>query len=123
MFYSCSKCGRIHKQGERCRAVKRIYNRTEADKLHNTNEWHKKAAQIKEDALHLCEVCRQEGIYNYKNLEVHHITKLREDPDGLLNDNNLICLCTRHHKEADAGILSADYLRELAAERIQGSGL
>ncbi len=65
----------------------------------------------------LCEVCKAQGVYNYNDLEVHHIEKLKDNPDGLLNDDNLICLCVYHHKQADAGELNADYLRELVKER------
>lgn len=117
MLVSCSKCGRIHKRGE-C-PVKRIYNRTDTDKLRSKNSWKLKATQIKEDALNLCEVCKKEGKYIYNGLEVHHITKLKEDPGGLLDDYNLICLCNYHHRQADAGEIPADYLRELAKERIE----
>ena len=116
---SCSKCGRIHARGIKCN-VGKTYRKTETDRLRSKNRWKVKAKQIKEDALHLCEVCKQEGIYTYNGLEVHHITKLQEDPGGLLEDTNLICLCTYHHKQADAGKLEKDFLRELAQKRIKG---
>ena len=57
--------------------------------------------------------------YNYNNLEVHHITKLSDDPSGLLDDDNLIALCVKHHKQADYGEVEADYLRELVKERVK----
>ncbi len=113
---TCSKCGKIHPRGYKCN-IGRIYTKTDDDKLRSTYKWTKKAKQIKDDALGLCEVCKAQGVYNYDKLEVHHITKLREDPDGLLDDNNLICLCSYHHKQADAGEIDADYLRKLAKER------
>lgn len=113
---TCSKCGKIHPRGFKCN-IGRIYTKTDDDKLRSTYKWTKKAKQIKDDALGLCEVCKAQGVYNYDKLEVHHITKLREDPDGLLDDNNLICLCSYHHKQADAGEIDADYLRQLAKER------
>ena len=116
---SCSRCGRIHTRGYRCNAG-RVYSRTDDAKLRSRYSWTKKAKQIKDDALGLCEVCRAKGLYTYDDLEVHHITKLRDDPTGLLNDENLICLCAYHHKQADAGEIDADYLRELAKRRING---
>ena len=85
--------------------------------------WTKKAKQIKEDALNLCEVCRAKGLYTYDDLEVHHIVKIRQDPTKFLDDDNLICLCTFHHKQADAGKIDADYLKKLANERIKRNGL
>lgn len=116
MYKSCSKCGRIHSYNYKCN-VGRIYETTEERKLRSSYAWTQKAKQIKEDAQGLCEVCRQEGLYTYDDLEVHHITKLKDDPNGLLDDDNLICLCVYHHKQADNGELDADYLRKLARER------
>lgn len=113
---SCSRCGKIHARSYKCN-VGRVYKKTEDDKLRSTWAWTKKAKQIKEDANGLCEVCRAQGVYTYDGLEVHHITKIREDTKGLLEDDNLICLCVRHHKEADEGEIDAEYLRELARKR------
>lgn len=113
---TCGKCGKIHERSYRC-INKRTYTRTAENKLRSTYQWTKKAKQIKNDAMGLCEVCKAQGVYTYDGLEVHHIEKLRENPDGLLNDDNLICLCTYHHKQADTGELNADYLRELVKER------
>lgn len=113
---ACSRCGRIHPRNE-CRK-KRIYPNNQERKMRSSYLWTKKAKQIKEDALGLCEVCKDRGGYNYKNLEVHHITKLSDNPEGLIDDNNLICLCVMHHKEADAGELKKEYLLELANKRI-----
>ena len=118
---SCSRCGKLHPRGFKCNIGKINPKRTETDKLHDQRKWKRKANQIKADALGLCEVCRAEGVLNYDRLEVHHITKLRDDPSGLLDDYNLICLCVYHHKQADAGEIDADYLRELARERVNNA--
>lgn len=113
---SCSRCGKIHPRGYNCN-VGRVYQKTDENKLRSRYAWTKKAIQIKDDANGLCEVCKAQGVYTYDNLEVHHITKLKDDPNGLLEDNNLICLCVYHHKQADAGEIEATYLRELVKER------
>jgi 5-methylcytosine-specific restriction endonuclease McrA len=113
---SCSKCGKIHPRSYKCN-VGRVYKKTDESQLRSKYAWTKKALQIKEDANGLCEVCKAQGVYTYNGLEVHHITKLRSDPNGLLEDDNLICLCVFHHKQADEGEISADYLRELVKER------
>lgn len=120
MLISCGRCGKLHPRGYKCNKG-RIYKKDDTDKLRSTNKWTNKAKQIKKDALGLCEVCRAHGVYTYKDLEVHHITKLRDDPNGLLDDLNLICLCVEHHKKADAGEIKADYLRELAKGRYYDS--
>lgn len=114
---SCSRCGKIHPRGYKCNVGRTYAKKTGDDKLRSKYAWTLKAKQIKADAMGLCEVCRAQGLYTYDNLEVHHITKLREDPNGLLDDDNLICLCKKHHKQADDGEISADYLKELVKER------
>ena len=113
---SCSRCGKIHARGYKCN-IGRIYANTEEKKLRSKYAWTQKAKQIKADALGLCEVCKDQGIYTYDGLEVHHITKLSDDPNGLLDDDNLITLCVYHHKQADAGLLDEIYLRNLVSIR------
>jgi hypothetical protein len=45
---------------------------------------------------------------------------LRDNPDGLTEDGNLVCLCRMHHRMADDGELGKAYLRGLAAKRVEG---
>lgn len=117
-FKACSKCGKIHPYNYKC-SVGVDYNRSKVaeDKLRSKYAWTKKSKQIREDAGNLCEVCKANGIATYDGLEVHHIEKLRENVDGLLDDDNLICLCTMHHKQADNGEIDPAYLRELVKKR------
>ena len=119
MFKSCSRCGKVHPTSYVCTVnkVRRDYVGTEERKLRSTNKWTEKSKEIREKANYLCEVCRDNGVYNYRDLEVHHIIKLTEAPAGLLDNNNLICLCQNHHKEADRGALGVEYLRQLAQQR------
>lgn len=115
---SCSRCGKLHPRGYKC-TYGRKADQSEEAKLRRKNSWKEKAKEIKKEALYLCEVCKDEGIYTYDGLEVHHITKLKDDPNGLLDDNNLICLCIFHHKKADAGEIKEDYLRKLVKKRYE----
>lgn len=119
MYKACSRCGKIHDSNYRCTVGKSYDNRykTDIDNLRNSNAWHKKAEEIKKEANYLCEVCKDKGIYNYTDLEVHHITKLRDNKDLLLDNYNLICLCWKDHKLADEGYLKSEYLRKLAMTR------
>ena len=117
MFKSCAKCGKIHSSNFICHESKRVFVKGNERKLRSTNKWTEKSKEIRERANHLCEVCRDEGVFTYKNLEVHHITKVTEAPDLLLDDNNLICLCQEHHKKADDGSLAKDYLIRLVEKR------
>lgn len=116
MYKSCSRCGKIHKYNEKC-SRKRIYKKTNESELRNTHDWHKKAEEIKERSKYLCSLCLEEGIYNYNSLEVHHIDKLEERPDRLLDNYNLICLCTKHHKEVENNLNIKDKLFKIAKDR------
>lgn len=114
MFRSCSRCGKIHDTNYKCNVGR---NNTNEAKLRNTHKWHSKAAEIKENSNYLCAVCKEEGRYTYDNLEIHHIVKIKDDPTKLLDNYNLICLCVYHHKLADAGKISKEYLLKLAENR------
>ena len=116
MYKACSKCGKIHPANVKC-DVGRTYNGGEERKLRASYAWQKKSMEIRDKAQHLCEVCRDNGVYTYKGLEVHHIDKVKDNPDRLLDDMNLVCLCTEHHKEADQGKLTKEYLIKLAEIR------
>lgn len=118
MLKACGYCGHIHKMGETCPTKPaRHYKKTSTDKLRNTYRWQRKREQIRQDAHYMCEVCRAEGHITTKGLEVHHIIKLNQAPDLLTDDDNLICLCTPHHKQADADEIEPAYLKQLAQKR------
>lgn len=121
MKKACSKCGKVHEYNFNCLHYKTKvdYKKYSSDesKLRNTYKWHTKAEQIKKDSKYLCAYCFTKGVYNYTDLEVHHITKLREDKTKLLDNYNLICLCKDCHKLADAGMIDKDLLFKLAKER------
>ena len=121
MYKSCSICGRIHPVGKGCKP-KRVYENTKQRELRSSYQWTEKSKQIREDANYLCEVCRDQDVYTYDDLEVHHITPIHEDESLFLNDENLICLCPEHHELAEKGKISRPYLMELARRRVQGHG-
>jgi hypothetical protein len=110
----------IHPYGQPCPRKKPTYRyeRTGADRLRFTARWKRKSLQVRDDAHWMCEVCRDKGKVTTDGLEVHHIEKLRDDPDGLIEDDNLVCLCRMHHRMADDGDIDKDYLRGLALARI-----
>lgn len=116
MFKSCSRCGRIHDINYKC-YVGKVYKKNKIDNLRSSYAWTQKAEEIKRASNYLCAICLQEGIYNYKELETHHIIKLQDDPDKLLDNYNLICLCKYHHRQADNGEIDQDLLLRLASER------
>ena len=120
MFKACSRCGKIHPKNYQCN-VGKVYSTGEDRKMRSQYAWTKKSEEIRERANHLCEVCRDEGVYTYDNIEVHHITKVREDGSLLLDNFNLICLCQEHHKKADNNQIDKDYLIKLAKKREYGA--
>lgn len=117
MLRSCTKCGRIHDINFKCNGGGRL-PQTAEQALRRRTSWTNKSLEIRERSKYLCAVCLDKGEARADDdIEVHHIRKLRDYPEGLLEDDNLVCLCTLHHKQADNGILSAEYLRELAQKR------
>ena len=116
MFKACSRCGKIHDSNYKCYANDIHKHRIER-KLRSQYSWTKKSEEIRERAHYLCEVCKDKGIINYTDVEVHHITKVCDDSSKLLDNYNLVCLCQEHHKFADKGLLDKDYLLELAKKR------
>lgn len=116
MYKSCGRCGKIHSSSFIC--PKRVIPKsTNENKIRARNKWRMKSLAIRQEANNLCEVCRAQGVYVYNNLQVHHITKLSEDKNKWLDDDNLICLCTLCHMKADKGQIDKEYLRRLAQHR------
>ena len=116
MFKACSRCGKIHDSNFKCNA-QRIYQGGKERELRSSYSWTNKSLEIREKANHLCEVCRDQGVFTYDKLEVHHITKLRDNENGLLDNYNLICLCPEHHQQADRNEIDKSYLLKLAEQR------
>lgn len=118
MLRSCAYCGRIHDSKHDCgkRPVKHS-KRTSAELGRYSYAFEVKSKQIKERSHYLCAYCLLKGKFNSECLETHHIVKLRERPDLLLEDSNLICLCYEHHKQADQGRIDSNLLQKLACER------
>ena len=116
MYKACSKCGKIHPSSFICNK-ERVYSGGDERQLRSKYVWTKKSREIRDKAHNLCEACKANGVYVYDNIEVHHIVKVRDDKNGLLDNNNLICLCQECHKKADKGQIDSGYLRALAENR------
>jgi len=118
MYKICSRCGKVHDRNYKCGGdYTGKYSRCDAEKIRYTRAWQKKAQAIKEESGFLCAVCYDAGVINHKDLEVHHIEKLRSSPQKAFLDDNLICLCRICHRKADKGLIPASYLKRLALER------
>lgn len=116
MYKACSVCGKIHPYNYKCK------RKEKREDLHNSTAWHKKSKDIRERSKYICEVCLDQfgkggSAVLGNSVEVHHIIKVKDEPDLLLDDDNLICLCRMHHEEAEAGKLSKEYLTYLVEKR------
>ena len=113
MLTSCRYCGRIHDSRFDCgRRPKQQRCIKDAEAGRYTEAWKQKALERKEAARWLCQVCLEAGTYTHGELEAHHIVPLLEGGE-LLADDNIIVLCKKHHREAEKGLISRDFLREI----------
>lgn len=70
----------------------------------------------------MCQICIRELYntqtkYNFTNIEVHHIVPIVEGWNKRLDDNNLICLCSYHHKMAESGEIPRQHLLDIVREQ------
>lgn len=120
MFKSCSICGGIHLFGSgRCQKnrYKIGYDgkprHDTGHRLRQNSRLNKLVKTFKEDNKNLCALCLLDGVVSSKQIEVHHIEPLKNRPDLAYDYDNLICLCSAHHKLAERGVYSKDYLRKI----------
>ena len=115
MLRSCAACGRIHDSRETCAARRRLpLPKKEQQAFRSTDAWTRKSLAVRQRDLGLCRVCLEEGVLTWKELSVHHIVPLTEDFDRRLDEDNLITLCSRHHRMAERGELPRQQLAALA---------
>lgn len=105
LYRSCSRCGRVHISGQKCYANSRNYYQHDRNltKFRNSGVWKRKADEIKQRDKYLCVFCLAQHIYTYKDLSVHHITPLSEDFSKRLDNDNLITVCSQHHRDCEIG--------------------
>lgn len=119
---TCKYCG-IVERGHICpyRKSRQKSGDRQSDKFRQTKAWTNKSIEIRQRDKYLCQVCLR-NLYNtfnslsYKTVEVHHITPIAEDYDRRLDNDNLISLCSYHHKMADKGIIPKEILYEIVRE-------
>ncbi len=110
MLKTCSICGKIHDFNK---TFKRVSTKkfTLESKFRKSYQWTIKSKQIRLRDKYLCQICIRDKydtncLYNYKELEVHHIVSINEDYNLRLDDMNLITLCRYHHEMAEKQIIS-----------------
>lgn len=122
MLKSCPYCGKIHDKKYNCpkKPVRQRQDNRQS-KFRSTYKWTKKAQAVKRRDGYLCQVCLRglyhpERQYETEGLEVHHIQTVASCYEKRLDGYNLLTLCKRHHKMADAGKIPAKELQMIAAE-------
>jgi len=116
----CSKCGRIIPYGNyRCNeceakykariekynkeAKKEYYKKYNSSKrenqdFYNSKSWNLTRKQILNRDRGLCRLCYSEGRITHSEC-IHHIEEVKESIELRCDDNNLISLCSKCHKE------------------------
>lgn len=128
MKKACGKCGKIHDRNYICTACGAAQARSDsiAYAFRNRQVWKRKADEIRERDMNLCQVCVR-GLYNScrkfnsRDLSVHHIISLVTDFDRRLDNSNLITLCRYHHELAERGRIPVRELLDIAAEQENGA--
>lgn len=111
---SCKYCGKVHDSKYECssRPKKDYHKNNEVfNKFRSSAQWVNKRNEIRQRDMHLCQVCLLNLHGTIKQhtsvgIQVHHIVSLAKDWNKRLDNDNLICLCYRHHDMADKGKIS-----------------
>ena len=118
-YVTCKYCG-IVPRGHSCpyKTYKKKTYDTEADRFRKSKRWTNKSIEVRQRDRYLCRVCEANLYYtvqqfNFKELDVHHITPIAEDYDKRLDNDNLITLCRYHHKMAEDGKIPREVLYKL----------
>lgn len=128
MKISCAYCRKIHDKSYDCGKKptwgKGSYKKMKYDKdrFRSTAAWQKKAEEIKERDHYLCQICfrnlyRTTSRLNSTELSVHHVVPLKEAYELRLENDNLITLCGRHHREADKGLIPLNIIKEIIRQQ------
>ena len=81
----------------------------------------RKSIEVKQRDRFLCQICLR-NLYdtidwlNFKTVEVHHIVSINEDYNKRLDVENLVTLCSYHHKMADKGEIPKQVLLDIVKE-------
>ena len=122
MYKTCKMCG-IVPEDHVCkykRSRKKSGDR-DSDRFRKTKQWTNKSLEIRQRDKFLCQVCLRNlyntmDFLNFKTVEVHHITSINEDYNRRLDNDNLISLCSYHHKMADKGQIPREELYKIVGE-------
>lgn len=121
IYKTCSVCHKIHDINIICKRPYKYKKRSKADRFRSTYEWKQKRDEIRKRDRYLCLAClnnitNTSYMYNYKDLQVHHIIPIEEDYSKRLDSANLITLCSFHHKMAEQKTISKEILLKFISD-------
>ena len=106
---SCKYCHKLHKRGTQCsmKPKAKVKRDKDYDKVYNSYRWKKVGGSVLKDNLYMCAICaRQKGVVPRQATEVHHITYMTENIEGAYDRDNLLPLCSIHHREIHSNNLN-----------------
>lgn len=116
IYKACSRCGKVHSLNHRCYANSKNYYQADPKvrKFRNSTSWKSKTEEIKIRDKYLCQICLSNNIFNYKQIEIHHIIPLSIDWQKRLDNYNLIALCNTCHRLAETNKIDKELLLRIA---------
>lgn len=121
MLVSCRYCNRLHNRGENCNNKpkdRRKKEETYISRFRSSRLWRNKRDEIKTRDKFLCQLCLKNGLYTFKNLEVHHITPISKEWNKRLENGNLITLCHTCHSMVEGENKYKNMLLEMAEKNV-----
>ena len=121
-FVTCKYCG-VVERGHKCphKKSRQKSGDRRSDRFRKTKAWTQKSIEVRQRDRFLCQVCLRNlyntmSFFNYKTVEVHHIVPIEEDFNQRLDNENLLSLCSYHHKMADKGQIPRKVLQDIVRE-------
>lgn len=108
----CKYCLKIHDRYVECDSKIKHKKNKQKDKYnddrykvyndcYNTTRWKKVREEVLKKSNYMCEICKQLGILNYEDIQVHHIEKIIDNPYKMYDEDNLLVVCRKHHREVE----------------------
>lgn len=123
MLRSCKYCNKIHEFNQVCeKKPKKIKKINYIDRFRWSKKWQEKREEIKRRDNFLCQLCLRnaEGTsrqYEYENLSVHHAIPLEKNFEKGLDNDNLITVCSTHHKMCEIKKISYKEVKKIIDEQ------
>lgn len=125
MQKACPYCKGVHPIGYVCPKKPQQKKNNDITAFRNTKQWQRKREHIRRRDGYMCRLCAigygGKPIKYDPKVSVHHIEPLAEAWEKRLDDDNLICLCSYHHGQAENGGIDKDLLKKLAVSDVFSS--